>query len=72
LTTRWSWTIVLDHGDGAQSRYSHNSANLVRVGDVVAGGQATARVGSTGHATGPHLDDRVTIAGRPVNPSSLR
>lgn len=68
----WGWTVVINHGGGVRSRYSHNSANLVRVGDAVAGGQAIARVGSTGHSTGPHLDYRVTVAGRPVNPSSLR
>ena len=67
----WGWTILVDHGDGMTTRYSHNSTNLARVGTRVAAGQVIARVGSTGNSTGPHLDYRVTVQGMPVNPLSL-
>ncbi|MEF2278410.1 M23 family metallopeptidase [Deinococcus sp. YIM 134068] len=67
----WGWTVLVDHGDGMTTRYSHNSANLARVGTRVEAGQVIARVGSTGNSTGPHLDYRVTVQGTPVNPLSL-
>ena len=67
----WGWTVVLDHGNGFTTRYSHNSANLVRVGQQVTTGQVIARVGSTGNSTGPHVDFRVYLGGVLVNPYSL-
>lgn len=69
--TGWGWTLVLDHGDGMTTRYSHNSANLAQVGQTVATGQVIARVGSTGNSTGPHLDYRVMIGGQTINPMRL-
>lgn len=69
--TGWGWTIVVDHGNGYASRYSHNSANLVRVGQRVTTAQVIARVGSTGNSTGPHVDFRVYFAGSQVNPYTL-
>lgn len=67
----WGWTVLVDHGNGLQTRYSHNSANLVSVGHRVEAGQVIARVGSTGNSTGPHLDYRVTYQGQPIHPFSL-
>ena len=69
--TGWGWTVVLDHGDGMTSRYSHNCANLVQVGQTVETGQVIARVGSTGNSTGPHLDFRVMVDGQVINPMGL-
>lgn len=67
----WGWTVVIDHGGGMTTRYSHNSANLVRPGQVVGVGQVIARVGSTGNSTGPHVDFRVYQAGVQVDPGRL-
>lgn len=64
----WGWTIVLDHGGGMSTRYSHNSANLVRVGARVGAGDVIARVGSTGNSTGAHVDYRLYQQGQAVNP----
>ncbi|GGR27107.1 M23 family metallopeptidase [Deinococcus ruber] len=69
--TGWGWTIVIDDGNGARARYSHNQMNLVRVGDTVRAGQVIAHLGSTGNSTGPHVDYRVTIHGSAVNPRAL-
>lgn len=69
--TGWGWTVVVDHGDGFKTRYSHNSANLVLEGARVEAGQVIAQVGSTGNSTGPHLDFRLTFQGTAMNPLSL-
>lgn len=67
----WGWTVVVDHGKGYTTRYSHNSANLVRKGQRVAAGEVIARVGSSGNSSGPHVDFRVYVDGVLVNPYSL-
>ncbi|GAA5515003.1 hypothetical protein Dcar01_03767 [Deinococcus carri] len=70
--TGWGWTVVLDHGSGRTTRYSHNSVNLVAVGARVAAGQMIARVGSTGNSTGAHVDYRLYQQGQAVNPFGLQ
>lgn len=60
--------VVLDHGGGITTWYGHNSKLLVRVGDLVKQGQTIALVGSTGLATGPHLDFRIKIGDHTVDP----
>ena len=60
--------VVIDHGGGFTSWYGHNSKILVRGGEVVQVGQTIAQVGSTGLATGPHLDFRIKIGDQTVDP----
>ncbi|GEM46692.1 M23 family metallopeptidase [Deinococcus cellulosilyticus] len=64
-------TVVINHGGGWQSRYSHNSQLLVQVGQHVQNGQAIALVGRTGYATGAHLDYRITFNGRELDPLKI-
>lgn len=61
--------IVVDHGDGLETAYSHLSAILVAIGDRVAGGQLLGRIGSTGWSTGPHLFFEVRRGGVPQDPA---
>lgn len=60
--------VVLDHGRGVQTLYGHLSRIGVRPGQRVRRGQVIAWSGSTGLSTGPHLDFRVRIDGRAVDP----
>lgn len=60
--------VVVDHADGTQSYYGHNSANTVTVGQAVQAGQQIARVGQTGRATGPHLHFELRQNGVAVDP----
>jgi murein DD-endopeptidase MepM/ murein hydrolase activator NlpD len=62
--------VIINHGNGLQSYYGHNSKLLVSSGQKVSKGQAISRVGSTGDSTGPHLHFEVRKNGTPVNPSN--
>ncbi|MEW6991589.1 M23 family metallopeptidase [Colwelliaceae bacterium 6441] len=52
-------TMIIDHGHGITSSFLHLSNSYVNVGDKVSKGQVVAAVGSSGRATGPHLDWRI-------------
>ncbi len=60
--------VAIDHGNGITTRYAHNHALLVSVGDRVTLGQEIAQVGSTGRSTGPHLHFEVLRDGHAVDP----
>ena len=61
-------TIVIDHGNGYKTLYAHNSRLLVDSGTRVSRSQVVALAGSTGNSTGPHLDFRLYLNGKTVNP----
>ena len=52
-------TIIMDHGHGISTIYSHLENVLVSVGDQINQGDVIGTVGSTGRSTGPHLDFRI-------------
>ncbi len=60
--------VEIDHGDGIVTRYAHQSAIVVAVGDEVEAGTPLGAVGSTGRSTGPHLHFEVRRGGAPVDP----
>ena len=60
--------VVIQHSGALSTAYGHNSAIVVRVGQIVQKGQVVAKIGSTGRSTGPHCHYEVRINGRAVNP----
>ena len=52
-----------------ETLYSHNSKNLVKVGDWVKAGQPIALTGRTGRATTEHLHFEVRINGKTYDPA---
>jgi lipocalin len=61
--------VIIQHKNGVQTLYGHNSELVVKKGDVVKRGQVIAKVGSTGRSTGPHCHFEFRIKGHHVDPS---
>lgn len=64
-------TIVLDHGHGLTSVYSHLKEVWVKDGDKVRQGDPIGSVGHTGRVTGAHLDWRVNWFDQRLDPVLL-
>jgi murein DD-endopeptidase MepM/ murein hydrolase activator NlpD len=60
--------VHLRHANGFETEYLHLSAIAVRAGSRVRQGELIGRVGSSGLATGPHLDYRLKKNGAFINP----
>lgn len=68
--TGYGLHVIISHGNGYSTCYAHLSAVNVKSGDVVAKGQAIAKVGNSGSSTGPHLHFEIrknNVAGNPMN-----
>ena len=52
-------TLMFDHGHGISTIYLHMQKLLVKKGQKIKQGDVIGTVGSTGRATGPHLDIRL-------------
>jgi lipoprotein NlpD len=63
--------VLVRHANNLVTVYAHNAKNLVNKGQRVKAGQAIALVGSTGHATGPHLHFEVRRGVVAENPLAL-
>ncbi len=61
-------TVVLDHGQGLASTYSHLSHINVKPEQTVAKGDVVAKTGQTGLAGGDHLHFGIMVNGLFVNP----
>ena len=62
--------VEVAHGEGLTSFYAHldQSADGLKPGVFVAGGEQIGEVGSTGRSTGPHLHFEMRKDGAPMNP----
>ncbi|MCL5995739.1 MAG: M23 family metallopeptidase [Chloroflexi bacterium] len=68
LFTVHGLTVVVDHGRGVYTTYSHLSKAGVTKGDMVDVGDVLGNVGSTGRSQGPHLHFEVAVGGAPIDP----
>ena len=64
-------TIIMDHGHGISTIYSHLESVMVSVGDKINQGDVIGTVGSTGRSTGPHLDFRLNWFQTRLDPMSV-
>ena len=55
--------VFIHHETGLETRYAHNSKNLVKKGDKVKPGDIIALEGQTGNATTPHVHFETRIGG---------
>ena len=65
-------TVRLRHANGYQTLYGHLSRISVRRGQRVSQGEKIGAVGKTGLATGPHLDYRMSLNGKYVDPLKIQ
>ena len=49
------YLLMIDHGNGLNSAFLHNSALLVTEGQGVRQGDPIAKIGTTGRSSGPHM-----------------
>ena len=64
-------TVIMDHGHGISTIYSHLETVIVSVGDKINQGDIIGTVGSTGRSTGPHLDFRINWFQTRLDPMSV-
>jgi len=63
--------VIVEHGDGLQTRYAHLKQVDVDAGEWLDGSRSLGTVGSSGRSTGPHLHMEVRKDGVPMNPLTL-
>ena len=64
-------TLIIDHGHGLSSTFMHLHRILVKKGQRVRQGEPVAEVGATGRVTGPHLDWRMNLFTKRLDPQLL-
>lgn len=64
----YGYLVVIDHGNGVQTYYAHNSALVVKPGDRVEAGDPISKVGNTGYSLGPHSHFEVHLNGKKIDP----
>ncbi len=63
-------TLIFDHGHGISTLYMHMHEIFVEKGQKINQGDIIGTVGSTGRATGPHLDVRLNWFGTRLDPAT--
>lgn len=61
-------SVLIDHGNGMQTRYGHFDGLAVSRGQYVRRGQVIGYEGNTGNSSGPHVHFEVHVNGVIVNP----
>ena len=70
----WGWSggygncVLINHGNGTQTRYAHCDSLTVSNGDLVSKGDIIGYVGNTGASEGPHLHFEILVNGVQVDP----
>ena len=64
-------TVLIDHGHGLTSVYSHLEEVWVKAGARLSQGDAIGSVGATGRVTGAHLDWRINWFDQRLDPALL-
>lgn len=60
--------IVVEHGNGIETRYGHLHKTLIKKGDAVGYRTKIGLVGNTGRSTGAHLHYEIRVNGKNVDP----
>ena len=63
--------VTIRHSGGYETKYLHLSRIAVKRGARVEQGEVIGNVGSTGLSTGPHLDFRIFLRGKAINPAKV-
>ena len=64
-------TLIVDHGHGISTLYMHMQKLLVKKGQNIKQGDVIGTVGSTGRATGAHLDVRLNWFQTRLDPATV-
>ena len=67
----YGYLVRINHQNGYETYYGHNSSMLVKVGQKVHKGQHIAEMGSTGRSTGNHCHFEVRYNGQTKNPMNF-
>lgn len=65
----YGYAVVIDHGNGLQTRYAHECELYVSAGQKVSAGQEIGAVGKTGNASGNHLHFEILLNGTRIDPA---
>lgn len=85
VTALWKWdgrpaaltrtqmgnAVIIDHGNGIESRTAHNAMFLVKLGQDLNGGEPIGVLGQTGFTTGPHNHTEIRVHGLLVDPEKF-
>ncbi len=64
-------TVIIDHGHGVSSALLHLKSIAVKEGQRITRGDVIGTIGASGRATGPHLDWRINLFKRRLDPELL-